>query len=105
MFWLINSQKLFYPPENEGVATTGSVSPKTSICGTIWSMCFISSKSDEHDPVLAILLNRYGHICKGYRIFLYWFSQLQDKCCCASSHLSPQVYCIIYRNIFIAEHS
>ncbi|XP_057488950.1 LOW QUALITY PROTEIN: uncharacterized protein LOC130774928 [Actinidia eriantha] len=58
----IIDKRIFYPSDNEGDTST-SRGP-TSICGTIWSMCFISNNfhhpSKEHNPVLAILLNRMG---------------------------------------------
>ncbi|XP_057486313.1 uncharacterized protein LOC130772478 isoform X5 [Actinidia eriantha] len=58
----IIDKRIFYPSDNEGDTST-SRGP-TSICGTIWSMCFISNNfhhpSKEHSPVLAILLNRMG---------------------------------------------
>ncbi|CAK9145938.1 unnamed protein product [Ilex paraguariensis] len=56
----IIDKKIFYPSEIEGDTCTAR--GVTSICGTIWSMCFISKysiqPSKEHSPVLAILLNR-----------------------------------------------
>lgn len=37
---------------------------KASICGTIWSMCFISKDrghlTQDNNPILAVLLNRCG---------------------------------------------
>lgn len=61
VMWLF--QRISYPSETEGdTNTSGLVS---SIGGTIWSMCFISNdlrqSYKEHNPVLAILLNRYGN--------------------------------------------
>lgn len=57
--YFFNLQKLFYPLENQGEVGAASSLQKTSICGTIWSMCFISySPSKNCDAVLAILLNR-----------------------------------------------
>lgn len=57
-FWL---QKIFCPSDNEkSISTSMGVS---GVHGTIWSMCFISKDmsqySEEHDPLLAVLLNRY----------------------------------------------
>ncbi|XP_031380418.1 splicing factor 3B subunit 3 isoform X2 [Punica granatum] len=55
----IIDQKLYYPPENQGDAGAGSSIHKTSISGTIWSMCFINYNPRKNgDPALAILLNR-----------------------------------------------
>nr|GMD44600.1 pre-mRNA-splicing factor prp12 [Ipomoea batatas] len=56
----IIDKKICCPPDNhEDIKTVNGV---TEICGTIWSMCFISKDlrqpSKEHNPVLAILLNR-----------------------------------------------
>jgi hypothetical protein len=57
-------QRIIYPSESEGSASTSRTMQKTSIKGTIWSMCFISldsrQPSKEHNPVLAIILNKYG---------------------------------------------
>lgn len=54
-------QRIFYPSESEEDSSASR--GLTSICGTIWSMCFISRDfrypSKEHNPVLAIILNRY----------------------------------------------
>lgn len=56
-------QRIIYPPEHEVDGSIGRSIQKNSISGTIWSMCFISQDpsqpSKEHNPVLAILLNRY----------------------------------------------
>uniref|UniRef100_A0A5B7BX94 Putative pre-mRNA-splicing factor prp12 isoform X4 n=1 Tax=Davidia involucrata TaxID=16924 RepID=A0A5B7BX94_DAVIN len=58
----IIDKRIFYPSGNEGDSSTAR--GVTSICGTIWSMCFISKDfrqpSKEHNPVLAIILNRRG---------------------------------------------
>ncbi|WCJ34079.1 Cleavage and polyadenylation specificity factor (CPSF) A subunit protein [Euphorbia peplus] len=58
----IIDKRIFYPPENEGSFPRSF--PRPSISGTIWSMCFISRESSqpskEHNPVLAIILNRKG---------------------------------------------
>ncbi|KAK4762165.1 hypothetical protein SAY87_030049 [Trapa incisa] len=55
----IIDQKLFYPKQNQGEAGTGNSIQKTSICGTIWSMCFISHDPIKNcDVVLAVILNR-----------------------------------------------
>lgn len=56
----ILDKRIFCPTDNQG--KIGTASGFTSICGTIWSMCFISTDvrqpNKEHNPVLAILLNR-----------------------------------------------
>ncbi|XP_052176753.1 uncharacterized protein LOC127791056 isoform X2 [Diospyros lotus] len=58
----IIDKRISYPSENEGDPSTGS--GLTNICGTIWSMCFISRDfchpNKEQNPMLAILLNRRG---------------------------------------------
>ncbi|KAA8518334.1 hypothetical protein F0562_015783 [Nyssa sinensis] len=58
----IIDKRILYPTRNEGDSSTAS--GVTSICGTIWSMCFISKEfpepSKEHNPVLAIIMNRRG---------------------------------------------
>ncbi|KAK2418647.1 Cleavage and polyadenylation specificity factor (CPSF) A subunit protein [Trifolium repens] len=60
----IIDERIIYPPESEGSASTSRTMQKTSISGTIWSMCFISldsrQPSKEHNPVLAIILNKRG---------------------------------------------
>ncbi|KAI3798383.1 hypothetical protein L1987_33658 [Smallanthus sonchifolius] len=60
----IIDKKIFCPSDNEkNTSTSMGVS---GIHGTIWSMCFISKDtsqlSEEHNPVLAILLNRKGSL-------------------------------------------
>ncbi|XP_039016046.1 splicing factor 3B subunit 3-like isoform X1 [Hibiscus syriacus] len=61
----IVDEKIFYPPENEGSGSSSRNPQRTSIRGTIWSMCFVSKDSvqtnKEHNPVLAIVLNRKGN--------------------------------------------
>ncbi|RAL51771.1 hypothetical protein DM860_010489 [Cuscuta australis] len=56
----IIDKKISCPPDNQEHIKT--VNGFTDICGTIWSMCFISKDIDqpsrEHNPVVAILLNR-----------------------------------------------
>lgn len=65
MFPLPQFQRILYPPENEGNANIARSIHRPSISGTIWSMCFISRDSShpskEHNPVLAIILNRYDN--------------------------------------------
>ncbi|OAY43074.1 splicing factor 3B subunit 3 isoform X1 [Manihot esculenta] len=60
----IIDKQIFYPPENEGHTSSTRIIQRPSISGTIWSMCFISrdssQSSKEHNPVLAIILNRRG---------------------------------------------
>ncbi|KAK8554110.1 hypothetical protein V6N12_031085 [Hibiscus sabdariffa] len=61
----IVDKKIFYPPEDEDSDSSSRNPQRTSICGTIWSMCFVSKDSaqtnKEHNPVLAIVLNRKGN--------------------------------------------
>ncbi|KAK4757393.1 hypothetical protein SAY87_018694 [Trapa incisa] len=55
----IIDQKLFYPMENQGEAGTGNSIHETFVCGTIWSMCFMSyNPRKNYDTVLAVVLNR-----------------------------------------------
>ncbi|XP_050226979.1 uncharacterized protein LOC126676749 isoform X2 [Mercurialis annua] len=58
---IINEQ-IFYPSHNEDHTSFTRSNQTPSICGTIWSMCFISRESSqsskEHNPVLAIIVNR-----------------------------------------------
>lgn len=60
----IIDKKICYPPESEGDTSASRSAQKSSISGTIWSMCFISTDprqpSKEHNPILAIILNRRG---------------------------------------------
>lgn len=60
----IIDKRIFYPPDEEGETGISWGIQRTNICGTIWSMCFISTNctipSKEHHPVLAILINRRG---------------------------------------------
>ncbi|KAG2686848.1 hypothetical protein I3760_09G025800 [Carya illinoinensis] len=62
----IIDERIIYPPEHEVDGSIGRSIQKNSISGTIWSMCFISQDpsqpSKEHNPVLAILLNRRGEV-------------------------------------------
>lgn len=63
-------QRIFYPSESEEDSSTSR--GLTSICGTIWSMCFISRDfryaSKEYNPVLAIILNRYDDTLRILRL-------------------------------------
>lgn len=62
----IIDKKIFFPSDTEMNTSTSIGVP--GIHGTIWSMCFISKDlsqsqpSKEHNPVLAILLNRKGSL-------------------------------------------
>lgn len=60
----IIDERIIYPSESEETASTSRTMQKTSISGTIWSMCFISLDSRQpikgQNPVLAIILNRRG---------------------------------------------
>ncbi|KAF8398576.1 hypothetical protein HHK36_017507 [Tetracentron sinense] len=63
----IIDKKIFYPPVNEEGTIIADDIQRTNICGTIWSMCFISkdvsqTSTDEYNPILAIILNRRGAI-------------------------------------------
>ncbi|PIA53914.1 hypothetical protein AQUCO_00900466v1 [Aquilegia coerulea] len=65
----IVDKEMFYPSENEGDASsrTSRGIERTNICGTIWSMCFISKddsqlSKDACNPVLAIILHRKGSV-------------------------------------------
>lgn len=56
----IIDEKIVYPSESEGTASTSRSIQRTSIRGTIWSTCFISQASKEHNPVLAVIIHRRG---------------------------------------------
>ncbi|RDX85125.1 Splicing factor 3B subunit 3 [Mucuna pruriens] len=60
----IIDERIVYPSESEGTASTSRSIQRTSIRGTIWSICFISQDSrqpsKEHKPVLAVIINRKG---------------------------------------------
>lgn len=60
----IFDKKIFISSDIEKSTSTSTSSGVSGIHGTIWSMCFISKDtsqlSKEHNPVLAILLNRKG---------------------------------------------
>ncbi|XXG56366.1 hypothetical protein AAC387_Pa03g3791 [Persea americana] len=61
----IIDKKIFHPPESEGDRSIGRESQRPIICGTIWSMCFISKdinqlSNDAYNPILAIILHRRG---------------------------------------------
>ncbi|CAM8965598.1 unnamed protein product [Rhodiola kirilowii] len=54
-------KKICYPSENEEGVIAGCGNKKGIICGTIWSMCFISKDvSMCCGPLLALLVNRVG---------------------------------------------
>ncbi|XP_040868627.1 splicing factor 3B subunit 3 isoform X2 [Glycine max] len=58
----IIDERIVYPSESEGTASTSRSIQRTSISVTIWSICFISQDSrqpsKEHNPVLALIINR-----------------------------------------------
>ncbi|XP_028226160.1 splicing factor 3B subunit 3-like isoform X1 [Glycine soja] len=60
----IIDERIVYPSENEGTASTSRSIQRIGIRGTIWSICFISQDSrqpsKEHNPVLAVIINRRG---------------------------------------------
>ncbi|CAH8361964.1 unnamed protein product [Eruca vesicaria subsp. sativa] len=60
-------ERIFYPSEDG--EKTSSVQ---ELCGTIWSMCFISkgfTESKGYDPVLAVVLNRKGSLLNELVLF------------------------------------
>ncbi|KAG5243842.1 splicing factor [Salix suchowensis] len=61
---IVFGKRILYPPENEENANVARSTQRPFTSGTIWSMCFISRDSShpskEHNPVLAIILNRRG---------------------------------------------
>ncbi|CAN0927524.1 Spliceosome-associated protein 130 B [Linum grandiflorum] len=58
----IIDKRILYPPENEASTAVGRGNRRINFSGMIWSMCFISrhssQSSKEHNPVLAIIINR-----------------------------------------------
>ncbi|KAK1578692.1 hypothetical protein Q3G72_032416 [Acer saccharum] len=82
----IIDKKIFYPPESEVDETTSRSIQRTSITGTIWSMCFISKDpsqpSKEHNPVLAIILNSRGSLLNEL-LLLGW--NIRDHAICVIS--------------------
>ncbi|BAT86376.1 hypothetical protein LR48_Vigan03g291500 [Vigna angularis] len=60
----IIDERILYPSESEGTASSSRSIQRTSMRGTIWSICFISQDSrqpsKEHNPVLAVIINRRG---------------------------------------------
>ncbi|XP_077213126.1 cleavage and polyadenylation specificity factor (CPSF) A subunit protein isoform X2 [Tasmannia lanceolata] len=63
----IVDKKILYPPENGGDTRTGRDSERHSICGTIWSMCFISKdvrqlSKDGFSAILALIVHRRGSV-------------------------------------------
>lgn len=60
----IIDKRINYPPESEGNVSSTRGTQKNKLCGTIWSMCFISNNSsqrmNEHNPILAVVVNRRG---------------------------------------------
>ncbi|KAF7804184.1 splicing factor 3B subunit 3 isoform X1 [Senna tora] len=77
----IIDERITYPSESEGTASTYRGIQRSSIYGTIWSMCFISKdsrqQSKEHNPILAILLNRRGELLNDL-ILLEWNIKAQS---------------------------
>ncbi|KAL3534006.1 hypothetical protein ACH5RR_007527 [Cinchona calisaya] len=67
----IIDKKIFLPSENE-VNDKGL----PSICGTIWSMCFISKdlpqQSKKHNPLLAVILHRRMSYYRNELLLLEW---------------------------------
>ncbi|XP_076905788.1 DNA damage-binding protein 1b-like [Bidens hawaiensis] len=75
----IIDKKIFCPSDSEkSISTSMGVS---GIHGTIWSMCFISKDmsqfSEEHDPLLVVLLNRKGSVLNEL-LLLEW--NTKDNC-------------------------
>ncbi|CAA6659067.1 unnamed protein product [Spirodela intermedia] len=63
-FVLIGSDNLL-PSEDKGGTHIGKASPRVNLCGTIWSMSFISKGNeqvggDEHDCLLALVVHMKG---------------------------------------------
>ncbi|KAL4370550.1 DNA damage-binding protein 1 [Arachis hypogaea] len=60
----IVDERIMYPTESEGTASISTSNYRSTLSGTIWSMCFISQDSKqsnkEHNPILAVVLNRRG---------------------------------------------
>ncbi|KAL3632383.1 hypothetical protein CASFOL_025367 [Castilleja foliolosa] len=75
----IIDKKIFCPPEKDGRLKTAKGS--INISGTIWSMCFISQahhhSNKECNPVLAILLNRWGSFYRNELLLLEWNMEKQ----------------------------
>ncbi|KAL6594944.1 hypothetical protein ACP70R_048047 [Stipagrostis hirtigluma subsp. patula] len=79
----ISEKKYFYPPENEEDARIISGACRTSIRGTIWTMCFISTSLDEeYYPVLAMIIHRKGSDGNDLSLFGY------DSSSCGVNHIS-----------------
>ncbi|CAA7395356.1 unnamed protein product [Spirodela intermedia] len=56
---------IYYPSEDKGGTHIGKASPRVNLCGTIWSMSFISKGNeqvggDEHDCLLALVVHMKG---------------------------------------------
>lgn len=62
----IIDEKMFYPPENKGEASSVKDTVRTNIRGTIWSMCFVSHGTDHSSkgyyPTLATIMHRKGRL-------------------------------------------
>ncbi|XP_062187510.1 uncharacterized protein LOC133890903 isoform X2 [Phragmites australis] len=79
----ISDKKYFYPPENEEDARIASGASRTSIRGTIWSMCFISTSLDEeYYSVLAMIIHRKGSDVNDLSLFG------RDSSSCVINHIS-----------------
>ncbi|XP_062190101.1 uncharacterized protein LOC133893150 isoform X2 [Phragmites australis] len=79
----ISEKKYFYPPENEEDARIVSGASRTSIRGTIWTMCFISTSLDEECyPVLAMIIHRKGSDVNDLSLFG------RDSSSCGIDHIS-----------------
>lgn len=105
MIFIAQLQRIIYPSESEGTASTSRSIQKTSIRGTIWSMCFIlldsRQPSKEHNPVLAVILNRYGDSfvghCQEFILSLEDGSIMEDSfffcCLCNDAYLLKTMHC------------
>ncbi|KAL9425534.1 hypothetical protein AB3S75_032485 [Citrus x aurantiifolia] len=94
----IIDKKICYPSESEVDTSASRIAQKNSISGTIWSMCFISTDprqpSKEHNPILAIILNRRGALLNelllvGWNIREHAISVL--SCFCEAGPLAHSV--------------
>ncbi|KAL4578245.1 hypothetical protein LXL04_014365 [Taraxacum kok-saghyz] len=88
----IIDKKVFFPSETEKNTSTSTNTRVPGIHGTIWSMCFISKDmsqsqpSKEHNPLLAVLINRKGSLYNEILLlewntrenFVYVFSQYAE---------------------------
>ncbi|XP_020578646.1 pre-mRNA-splicing factor RSE1 isoform X2 [Phalaenopsis equestris] len=62
----IVDEKMFYPPENKDETSSVKDTVKTNICGTIWSICFVSHGTDHSSkgfyPIMATIMHRKGRL-------------------------------------------